>query len=260
MSSVSHQALLIVGTPQVNYPVYWSASSGYNSTIGGGTSCIVIYPIPIGAGDMLIMFAGQKPTTPGGGGMNTPSGWTLLGSVSDKGGYGATQGNDVGNTNMFAFYREADGTEDGDSFFPTFTDNNIAWVGFQQIVKDGGTWELDFDTSEDATSGDLSVIFSSPPDTTTNDVILIAQAIATNTSSTETFSAPAISQSGATFTPIAEADEVDSPGGNKLGGAIWYTTVSAGSSSGAITFTANIASAAETNGRGAAMVVRVRAV
>ena len=51
------------------------------------------------------------------GGVNTPQGWTAIsgGSITGAGGWN-TLGGDTGNTNIFSFYRVADGTETGNLF------------------------------------------------------------------------------------------------------------------------------------------------
>lgn len=77
-----------------------------SGTAAAGTTVAPSYPTGITAGDVLVMFVGQKPATANAGTVTTPTGWTLQDSLTAAGGYGTTLGADTGNTNLFVYTKD----------------------------------------------------------------------------------------------------------------------------------------------------------
>lgn len=86
------------------------ASGAFAYSAAAGASVAPAYPAGIVAGNGLLLLVGQKPSTANGGTCSTPAGWTPIGSITGAGGYGTGLAADTGNTNLFAFFREAAGT------------------------------------------------------------------------------------------------------------------------------------------------------
>lgn len=69
---------------------FGSSGGAAYSSAAGATSVAPAYPTGIAAGQALVLILGMKPTVADGGAVTTPAGWTLQGSITGAGGYGAT--------------------------------------------------------------------------------------------------------------------------------------------------------------------------
>lgn len=247
------------GDPPLLYKSFGTAGV----STSGGTSVAPTYPTTgITSQGALVAVVGQKPTTANGGTVTTPSGWTLQGSLSSAGGYGATLGADTGNTNMFWYTKDTvTGSETG-TLTITVGDNNNCWA---YIVAFGPAWTAGttpsysyaFASGSDTSAGNVSATMGSDPGFSANDVALMAMVIPTDVTTPLQFSGEAITATGATFETAAEFAEPDVTVGNQSGGWLATSRVLTGPSSAAPTITAT-ATGTTTNVRGPVGVLRVR--
>ena len=222
-----------------------------------GTTVAPAYPAGIAANDLLVMIVGMKSSTANSGSVTTPAGWTPIVSLIGAGGYGAVLAADTGNTNLFAYYKVAAGTETG-SLTVTIATNNISWAQMYRLSKTKESWGVAGATGSDIT-GDaaVSIAFSSDPGVAANDFILGAMCIPTDITTPAQFTVEAFAQTGATFGTVTEISEPDSAIGNQIGGFVISAAVSAGTGSAAPTMTAT-AAATNTNVRGPGVFIRIR--
>ncbi len=221
-----------------------------------GTSVTPAYPT-VAAGNLLLLIIGMKPSTANSGSVTTPSGWTELTSIVGAGGYGTTLSADSGNSNLFAYYKRASGSESG-NLSVTVSTNNICWAQIIKFTNATGGWSVANATGSD-TTGDasLSISFSSDPGVTAGDFVVGAICIPTDVTTPSQFSSQSFSQSGVVFATATEISEPDSSTGNDIGGMICYTSVSSGTSNGNPSMTATAATT-YTNVKGPGMIIRVR--
>jgi hypothetical protein len=238
-------------TYQSNSAVAYSATSG--------TSVSVAYPTSIVANDMLVMIIGMKSSVANSGTVTTPSGWTPITSLIGAGGYGTTIGADVGNTNIYGYYKVAVGGETG-SLTVTVGTNSVTWGQMYRMTGGAGsTWSVAGATGSDTASGNVSIAYGSNPGVTTGDYIIGGMVIPTDVTTPSQFSAEALSQSGITFGTITEVGEPDSANGNDIGGVTYRTSVNSGTATANPTFTAT-AGGTTTNVRGPGIFIRVREI
>jgi hypothetical protein len=229
-----------------------------------GTSVAPAYPAGITTRSALIMLVGQKPTTANGGTVTTPSGWTIIGSITgandgDTGGYTTTLAADTGNTNLFAYAKDTVSGSESGTLTVTVGDNNVAWAAIIRLQSsDDCTWSFAVATGKDTSAGSVSIATGNLA-VQAGDHLLGAMVVPTDVTTPSQFSAEALSQTGTTFGTVTEIAEPDSTAGNDIGGFIVEAPVSSGSGSGAVTMTAT-AGGTTTNVRGPGLVLRARAV
>lgn len=230
----------------------------------GGTTVAPAYPAGIVANDVLVLIVGQKPSTANGGTVTTPTGWTLVDSLTAAGGYGATLGADTGNTNLFIYVKNTvTGTETG-NLTVTVGTNNVCW-GLILRVPGVGLSSYSFGTADvgRATAPTSGVAFTnlltnggSAPNISNGDIAIWAMCIPTDVL-TNGFTNPTISSAGTTFGTPVKLEEPDSGTGNDIGGYVAYATATAGSSTAAPTVGAT-ATGTVTNVRGPIVLIRLR--
>src|SRR5690606_25583935 len=211
-------------------------------------------------GDLLLLFVHQKPSAANGGSVATPTNWTLLGSLSAAGGYGATLGVDTGNTNIYVFARVVpSGGPTGTLSISTGT-TNAAAAFFVRLSRASSSYSylMGVATGSDTAGGNVSVTCSTDPGIIVGDELVWAFGVPTDVTTPSQFSAHTLSASGATFSSPAELGEWDTATGNDLGGYVARAWCTAGPASAAPTFTAT-AGGTTTNVRGPGILVRVRA-
>ncbi len=236
--------------------ITYQSAGAFAYSAASGTSVAPAYPASVASGNLLVLIIGMKPTTANGGTVTTPSGWTLITSLTGAGGYGATLGADTGNTNIFAYYKVAAGGESG-SLTVTIGNNNVSWGQIHRLTNATGAWSVAGATGSDTSAGNVSIAFSSNPGVTSGDYILGAMVIPTDVTTPAQFSAEALSQTGATFGAVTEVEESDSGNGNDIGGFVVRATVSSGTGSVSPTMTAT-AGGTTTNVRGPGIFIRMR--
>ncbi len=243
---------MALGTPVV-------AATAYSAS--AGTSVAPAYPTGITAGDCLVMFVGQKPSTANGGTVTTPTGWTLQDSLTGAGGYGTTLGADTGNTNLYVYTKNTvTGAETG-TLSVTLGGNGVSWAFIIRVPDSGGT--LSYGTADGqrttTPTSPMSIALTngaSPTNFQTGDLALWAMCIPTDVTTPSQFSAESITATGATFGAAVELNEPDSTTGNDIGGYSAYAFVTAGSSTTAPTVTTTLAGT-RTNVRGPVVLLRI---
>jgi hypothetical protein len=209
-------------------------------------------------GDLLILLIGMKPSVANSGSVTAPEGWTLITSLVGAGGYGVTLAADTGNTNVFAYYKLAEGNETG-SVLVRLTNNNSAWAQMYRLTNATQNWLVAGATGSDVTLGAaVSITMSADPGVTVGDFILGAMVIPTDVTTPGQFSLEAFTQTGVTFGAVTEISEPDSATGNDIGGFVVRSSVTAGTGSAAPVMTAT-AGGTTTNVRGPGIFIRVRA-
>lgn len=224
-----------------------------------GTSVSVPYPTGNGLGDKLVLVIGQKPSTANSGSVTTPSGWTLVTSITGAGGYNNTLGNDTGNTNLFVFERIVPAGGFSGNLSVTVATNNICWGYMEWLTTDARGWRNSAGTTGSDIVGNtvFGVTFSADPGVQAGDLVLVSLCIPTDTGGGAQFSGQTISQPGVTFGVFGEVAEPSTSVGSDIGGWAGYVPVSAGTSTGAPIVTLSV-SGTSTNVRGPAVFLRVR--
>lgn len=236
----------------------WGAAGTIAYSASGGTSVAPTYPSGITTNSMLVLIVGQKPSTANSGTVTTPSGWTLRGSLTGAGGYGATLAADTGNTNLFVYTKDTiTGSESG-TLTVTVGTNNVCWANIYRVqASDRCTWSFEVATGSDTSAGSVSIATGSMA-IAAGDHVIGAMCIPTDVTTPSQFSAHALAQTGTTFGTVNEVQEPDSTTGNDIGGYVIQAGVSSGSGSGAVTMSAT-AGGTTTNVRGPGLVIRLRA-
>lgn len=229
-----------------------------------GTSVDAAYPAAISAGDLLVMIIGMKPSTANSGSADTPTGWVALAQLTGAGNFGTTLTADQGNTNIFSFYKVADGTESG-TVSVTLTTNNVSWAQIYRYSKSTGEWQVAAATGADTTTttgaNGLNIPFNTNPGVTAGDQILGGHVVPTDSTTPAAFSAHALSQTGiSAWGAITEIGEPDTTNGNDLGGVSITAAVNTGTATGNPTWTATVggSSTAATRHKGAGVFIRMR--
>lgn len=217
---------------------------------GGAASCSPLIPSGTGAGHAMVLFVGAKPpdTASSPGTIDTPSGWTKLGQVSNgttppgAGGSGSVQ--------VAAFVRE---WQSGDAS-PTVTLSGTTNVIFGRIAsfsKTGATWSFAGSAGTDASGNtDVDAAMAADIGIAAGDMLAAGHIIANSTIS---FSAPAIQATGATI-GSATQDAGSTTTGADAAMATQYASVTAGPATAA----ARVRWTLSANAGGSAVLVRLR--
>lgn len=223
------------------------------------TSPAPSYIANVEAGWKIGLIVHQKPATANGGGVTTPSGFTLVSSITGAGGYSTTLAADTGNTNLYLFDKNTvTGSESGTLSITTSDNNSAMGCFFAYRVAAGYAISLAAATGSDTSAGNVSITFGSDPGLSSGDEVIVFFGIPTDVTTPIQFSSHAITATGATFGTVAELVEWDSTTGNDIGGVIARASVTGGPSSAAPVYTAT-AGGTTTNVRGPAIVLRLRA-
>lgn len=225
----------------------------------GVTTLTVAHPATVSAGNLLLMFVGQKPSTANGGTCTTPAGWTLLTSHLAQGGYGATLAADTGNTNLYVFYKVAVGTESSTSISVSLGTDNASWAIILNYSKTTFAWDLASTTGQSTTTPvtPISITTASNPGITTGDHLVTAFCIPTDVTTPSQFTSETLTATGATISASTEIGEPDSTTGNYIGGVLSRNNCTAGTSTAAPVWGAAITGTL-TNLRGPLILVRIR--
>lgn len=215
----------------------------------GNASASVRMPDPA-PGDLMLAIVAIRPSTDI---VNTPSGWTSLGS--QDGTDGAGEAADTGSTRLYTMYKIADGTEGTAN--QTFTESGTPSVWGVKLLKfrsASGTYDIA--TTSLAKNGDTTAFGGTFPNANINlqsgDSIVLAAA--SNGNVTTGYAGWAISATGASFGTVSEVIETTSSTGNdqRFAAAKTYVTGGTAHSDATVTITATNASS------GASTLVRIR--
>lgn len=228
------------------YVGFFSPSA--TATAAGNANLALRQPDPR-TGDLMVAAIAIRPAAST---VNTPTGWTALGSWT--GSDGGAEGADTGSVGYYWFYKVADGSEGTANV--TFTENGTTsvWNGtIMQFRSSTGTYDLNsggYSINADATN------WNGTPDgnvgLTAGDVVLIAAATNGNPSahSAQNITATGISAKGT----VREHAEYSSTTGNDIEFAISDVHIWTGTSTAdpTVTYTQSVAAS------GVVSILRVR--
>jgi hypothetical protein len=236
-----------------------SAYSISYANIGAGSISTTTTVTPsLGAGtlgqSLYVMFIAQKPATANGGTVTTPTGWTYAGMVAG-GGYGGTLAADTGNMNIFVYWKVADNPET--SVPVTIGDNSVSLARVLTFtISTEATFSVAVVGGDDQTGdASFSATAGSDPGVIAGDMIVAVATVPTD--AVTSWSAQALSQTGVTFSAVTEVADQSTASGNDMSVTAAYASATAGTSSGAPTFTATPAGTV-TNARGPCAFIRIR--
>jgi hypothetical protein len=245
------------GTDEIGPEIDYIGAGPGKVTASGAATVVPDYPTStIVAGDLLILLVAMKPTVSGGGGVTTPAGWTPLASLIGTG-VGAVVADD-GDTNIFAFYKEAAGTESG-SLSVSLTGNNNAQAVILNYAKTGGAWSVAAATGQQTTTGSVSVTCGSDPGFQPDDRYIVAKVSPTdlNAATTAYATTNSPSQTGVKFAWSTQVVAVGNANGLQTGFVVYRGKVATGTSSSAPSVTIGTSG---NHGKGPVMLIRVRVV
>jgi hypothetical protein len=226
---------------------------GAGAAASGTTTCSVPYPT-LSSGNGLVLVMGTKLQTPI---VSTPTGWRR---IKETIAYSGSNGGDQGAIRQTIFWKEADGTETG-SLGVTISGGTSSHGIMYAFSKDATAhWNISVYQGHHNIPNVTAFSAESyeHPTSTVGDVYFVSAAVNTDTYS---WSAQAISQSGATFTTTTqEITEVGTTTGNDQEHFSSLFKVTAGTGSGSLTFTATSsgASAAPVNPLGVVNFIRLK--
>ena len=218
--------------------ISWSDSGAllnFAANVEGGApyAAPVPFPATVAAGDMAILEVSSKPNSPGTSPsiVNTPAGWTVLGTAYG-GGYGATeQAGGTGNVGYTLFYKVLAGTEGGTTVTVNVDDMNTGIARIYVFSNATGAWNISHIAGEiAANAGSTSVTstFSSGFSPATGDHVLYGLTHSNDAINFPDYSAESLTQTGTTFAASTEIAENANGGQNDVGSLVCRTNVTAG--------------------------------
>lgn len=218
----------------------------------GATSVAPTYPTT-SAGNMLLLVVwsrGSGDPTP-----TTPGGWNLLASYN--GGAGA-YGIDTGNARVTVYWVEATGSESG-TVSVTITGGGTARGRIYQFSKSSGAWATPvIDGGADNTSGTAWSVTGGAAYALAVEDFIFAVSCA-NGDVAFSYSAHALSATSITFGAVTERDDISIGFGEDHQAFAASATVTAGSATNVITYTATGNASGTDTPAGATALVRLRA-
>lgn len=247
----SSAAIAYVGTRVVGAgtPVY--------STSGGTTVAPSYSTLPtILANDAIYLVIAQKPSAANGGTVSAITGYTLVATLGAAGGYGATLGNNTGNTNLYIYRKDTvAGTESGTLTVTVGTNGVCSAVFVLLRPVTGYTLSEASASGSDTTAGNVSITAGSDPGEGPGDIALFTF---NGASALATYSAQAITTTSVTYGAVTVLASPSTTVGNDVAGFVASAPVVSGTSTGAPVFAATTGGTT-TNARGPGIVVRIRA-
>lgn len=215
------------------------AEADFGSTAGVAFTANVPFPATVAAGDIAFIVITTKPSIPSGttdtSVINTPTGWTVVGS-SYGGGYGPTeQGGGTGNVGNIILSKILAGTEGGTTQTVDISSVNSGTSRMSVFRNGTGSWNTDYisgDITANSPTVEISSTFSSAYSFITGDHILYGSSRTDDVfNGGVDFSAHSFTQTGSTFAAVTEIAEDGSGGGNDSGMFCARTNVTSGGGS-----------------------------
>ncbi|HXI29149.1 MAG TPA: hypothetical protein VNG89_12010, partial [Vicinamibacterales bacterium] len=260
------------GSPPAAQGIMYRSSGTEAVSAASGSTVTPTFPALLNAGDAVLLVVNQKPATANGGGVTTPTGWTLIDSRTgandgDTGGYTTTLGADTGNVNAFLYAKVISAAEghgggsalEGTTLTINLTNNNVAFANIYRVSNGSGLWDfVGAHGKKTAAGASVSIAMNADPGVTADDHFFAFFATPTDINVPgQKYSAHAFSQSGITFGGVAEADEYFESNGNDAGGYLVQGPIASGTSGGVPTVSST-SSGTTTNVRGPMILVRLR--
>ena len=217
----------------------------------GASSVNVRWPDVLASGDLVLTcFVNKYPPN----GPNTPTGMALL--TQQTVGDGASPAADVGDVYATVYQATSDGTEDGTSETVSVPSGNSTITrSFSYARTAGSGWTVDTAYGSQGTKADSWSITTGSLDLAAGDMVVVF--IAKNSDMDMTHSSHALSASGITFGSYVNRG---GPGSTTQGQDCSYEVgefpVTAGSGSGAVTFTMDLSGGGQSSG--GVVLVRLR--
>lgn len=236
---------------------------GHNVDYGAPYAAPVPFPATVSAGNIAILEVSSKPEFPGTSPsiVNTPAGWTVLGTAYG-GGFGATeQAVNTGNVGYTLFYKVLAGTEGGTTVTVNVDDVNSGFACIYVFSNATGAWNISHIAGEiAANAGSTSVTstFSSGFSTATDDHVLYGLTHSSGGINFPDYSAESLTQAGTTFAASTEIGENGSGANNRVGSFVCRTSVTAGGGTVAPTMAFTMYATASNLERGVTFAVRLR--
>lgn len=210
------------------------AQAGALATTGTG-SLVVAHPAASTAGRWLTLPVGIKPSART---ATAPTGWAVLAGLT--GGAGSS-GADTGQTRLYVFGREADGVETSTTI--TLSGNGNPGMGlvvaYDKTVA--GAWAVASTTADDATQATgvdaITGTFAADPGITAGDLVEVTFHATTDAG---VFTSPDLAVPGCTVGAGTVAADEPTVSGNDGRLYVVIFPVTAGSSTGAATFTVDV--------------------
>ena len=231
------------------------------ATIGavadGSTALTVDWPASLAAGRLIVLASLNKspPDVP-----VTPSSPAFSLQTMLSAGEGSDATSDQGEVNAALFTRESDGSESGTLSF-SVPDASVTQAVMLSFTKGSGeSWALAYASgSQDTASTSWSVVLGSDPGFIAGDIALLVQGVNSNTPTSVNTRALAVP--GCTVSAATERVFAVTGTGRDQCLHVCEFAVTAGASSGAATYTANVPpSATAFAPTGPVLLLRVRAV
>jgi len=227
-----------------------------NATSNSTSQVLPDWPAGLAAGDYVVLTVAQKYADRS---VTTPSGWTLLDSVT--GGAGTDGIVNEGQVKLWLYGYEAVGGESG-----TITVNSTGGTASclfgrtHAFRKTGGTsWGIGTAaTGSDNTAGTaFSVTFGTDPGITTDDLVTVAWAVNSDAYAVSTHT---LSEAGLTIGTVSSRGNAAVTAGHHLRAGLVTAPVTAGTSGGAATYGHTSSSSATNAPAGCAILLRLREV
>lgn len=203
------------------------------------------------AGDQMFVAVTSKNET--GSASTTAEGWSVAGVANGGGG---TTGADAGPTKVTVFTKEAASSSETAPLIDC-TGINVLWYKAWTVRATSGDYGIATAGGADSTTGTAwSVTCTTNPDLQAGDHVMVVSGDPTDVS--HTYASPAISATGVSAWGAATIhDQPRSGTGNDIGGFVFSTSVTTGTSTDVPVVTATV-SGTTTNVRGPSLLVRVR--
>jgi hypothetical protein len=218
----------------------------------GTTSAAPAYPAGLAAGDLLVIGLTSKYAAP-----TIPSGWYCLASAILSGGAGAN-GIDTGVVYGALLYKYATGSETGTQAVSAGVNSCLGGMLAYRRAP-GTSWALAAASAARNSGGSTawSTTASTDPGLRADDLVVVLSAI---NADTYTYTAEALSASGATFGTATEQFDGGTTNGQDCGIVLSDHAVSAGVSTAAPTFTMTASGSATSAPAGVNIYLRLREV
>ncbi len=223
-------------------------------TAGSADTAFIPYPTapaPTSGNLLLLMVANKHDEHT----VSTPSGWTAPSNNSFTGGVGTEGTEDEGTARITVFYKISNGAESGSQSVTATSGNSIAGFIAEFSRSAGDGWEVACAGGSDNSAGtSWSAAMGSDPGISVGDLLVAVSGINTNL---YTYSSPAFTASGATFTGTYRSGASSTSGANCR--ANFSTiTVDTGPATAAGTYTITASGSSTNNPAGATVLVRLR--
>jgi hypothetical protein len=227
---------------------------GTSASVAAGTTLACPYPATVDPDDLLFLASGVKPSSRAYTAL--PGSWAAW--VTKTGGAGAAAV-DTGPTRAAFSWLTAVGNEDGltETVTVSGTPSPLIVLMLEFSKTGAGAWDVTSSTGDDAATGtgagSYSAVMAADPGFTSGDMVAVVISSPTDAG---TFTNQSLSIPGCTVGSLTERVNATTAAGNDGSLRVYTANITAGTSTGAATFTADSDDA--NAGAGPAIIVRLR--